>query len=129
MEDHQRKRTRRLIFLVLNTVLFFSFYRILLNFAELSQKTFPSFLVMLVYMLLLLGFTLAYLIYNRFFYREGLEREQLSPEWSEEEKDAFLEDAKRRKERSSWMLLIIFPLVVTFMIDTFDLFILDRIFR
>ena len=84
---------------------------------------------MLVYMLLLLGFTLAYLIYNRFFYREGLEREQLSPEWSEEEKDAFLEDAKRRKERSSWMLLIIFPLVVTFMIDTFDLFILDRIFR
>lgn len=125
MEDHQKKRTRRLIFLILNTVLFFSFYRILLNFAELSQKTFPSFVVMLVYMLLLLGFTIAYLIYNRFFYREGIERDQLPPEWSEAEKDAFLEDAKRRKARSSWMLLIIFPLVVTFMIDTFDLFILD----
>ena len=129
MDEQKRKKLKLLSILLLNTLLCFSLYRILLSFAELSQKTFASFVVMIVYMVLLLGFSLAYIIYNRFFYREGITPEQLSPTWSEEEKAAFFEDAKRRKARSKWMLLIIFPLVVTFMIDTFDLFILEPFFK
>ena len=128
-DDSKKKNTRYLALLIVNTVLFFSLYRILLNFAEMSQQTFPSFVVMVVYMALLLGFVLAYLIYNRFFYREGITVEQLSPLWSEEQKNDFIEDAKRRKARSKWMLLIIFPLVVTFMVDAFDLFVIDTFFR
>ena len=128
-DDSKKKNTRYLALLIVNTVLFFSLYRILLNFAEMSQQTFPSFVVMVVYMALLLGFVLAYLIYNRFFYREGITVEQLSPLWSEEQKNDFIEDAKRRKARSKWMLLIIFPLVVTFMVDAIDLFVIDTFFR
>ena len=128
-DNHQKKNVHYLVFLILNTVLFFSVYRILINLAELTQQTFASFVVMVVYLILLLGFVLAYLIYNRFLYRDGLSADQLPCAWSAEEKIAFIEDAKHRKARSRWMLLIIFPLVVTFMIDAFDLFVIDTFFR
>ena len=119
------KNIRYLILLCVNTILFFTVYRVLLSYGELTQETFYSFIAMTLYMALLLGFVLAYLIYNRFFYRKGVTPEQLPNEWSEAEKQAFLEDGARRMERSRWMLTIIFPLVVTFFIDAVDLFIID----
>lgn len=119
------KNIRYLILLCVNTILFFTVYRVLISYGELTQETFYSFIAMVLYMVLLLGFVLAYLIYNRFFYRRGVAPEQLPHEWSETEKHAFLEDGTRRMERSRWMLTIIFPLVVTFFIDAVDLFIID----
>ena len=63
----KRRRTRRHIFLlILNTVLFFGVYQALLYYAAVTDQTFWSFAVMLFYLLLTLGFTLGYLIYNRF---------------------------------------------------------------
>lgn len=114
-----------LVLLCVNTFLIFSVYRILLSYAELSQNTFYSFVAMVLYMALLLGFTLAYIIYNRFFYRQGVTPEQLPADWDEEKKAAFLADGKARIERSKWMLTVIFPLLVTFLVDAVDLFIFD----
>ncbi|MBQ8356407.1 MAG: hypothetical protein IJX39_01205 [Clostridia bacterium] len=125
----QNKNLRYLILLVVNSVLFFAVYRILLFYAEMTDKTFWSFVVMVLYLALLLGFVLGYLIYNRFLYRKGLTREQLPAEWSEEQKTSFLADGARRLERSKWMITIIFPLIVTFFIDAVDLFIIDTFFR
>lgn len=123
------KNTRYLMLLCVNTVLFFAVYRVLLSYGELTDNTFYSFVAMVLYMALLLGFTLAYLIYNRFFYRKGVTHEQLPTDWSAEKKVAFLADSARREERSRWMLTVIFPLVVTFFVDAVDLFILDTLFR
>ena len=120
---------RRLIILVVNTVLFFTLYRVLIYYGDMTQKTFGSFVTMIVYMALLLGFVLGYLIYNRFLYRKGLTREDLPDEWSEEEKTAFIEDGERRLQKSKWMMLIIFPLIFTFLMDAIDLFIIDEFFR
>ena len=126
LTPEQRQKNRHyLLLLALNTLLFFLVYRFFLTYTELTDRPFGSFVVMVVYMALLLGFGLAYLIYNRFFYRSGVTREQLSPDWSEEQKTAFLEDARERVEKSKWMLTIIFPLVVTFFIDAVQLFIID----
>ena len=47
-------------------------------------------------------------------------------DWSYEKMCAVTEEGKRRKEKSKWMLLIIIPLMFTFMFDMIDLFILDR---
>jgi membrane protein insertase Oxa1/YidC/SpoIIIJ len=124
-----RSALRRLILLVVNTLLFFTVYRVLIYYGDMTQKTFGSFVVMVTYMALLLGFVLAYLIYNRFLYRKGITREQLPDDWSEEEKTAFIEDGERRLKRSSWMMLIIFPLIFTFLMDAIDLFIIDEVFR
>ena len=122
-----RKSVMRAVLLLVNSILFFTVYRVLLFFAERTDNTWPSFVVMVLYLALLLGFTLAYLIYNRFLYRKGLTPDQLSPAWSEEQKAEFLADGERRLEKSRWMMLIIFPLVLTFFIDAFDLFILDML--
>ena len=124
-QTEQKNGIRHLILLGVNTVLFFAVYRILLTYAEMTEKTFASFLVLALYTVLLLGFLLGYLIYNRFLYRKGLTPEDLPAEWSEEKKTAFLADGARRLERSKWMMTIIFPLVLTFLIDAVDLFIFD----
>jgi hypothetical protein len=130
LTPEQRQKNRRYFgVLCLNTVLFFLVYRFFLTFAELTDRPFGSFVVMVVYMALLLVFVIAYLVYNRFFYRSGVTREQLSPEWSEEQKTDFLEDAQKRVEKSKWMLTVIFPLVVTFLIDAVELFIVDPFLR
>ncbi|MBQ3482566.1 MAG: hypothetical protein IJA78_00115 [Clostridia bacterium] len=130
MEDNtNKKHTRTLILLIVNTLLFFVVYRVLLYYAAMSDNTLGSFVVMVVYLFLLLGFVLAYLIYNRFFYRRGLTPEQLPDDWSAEQKTEFLADGERRMARSKWMLLIILPLIVTFLFDAVDLFIIDPFFR
>ena len=79
-------------------------------------------------MALLLGFTLAYLVYNRFFYKKGLTKEQLPDDWSEEKKEAFLADGENRMKKSRFMLLIIVPLIITFLFDTLYLFVLEPLF-
>ena len=125
----QKQNLRNLILLTVNTLLFFSLYRLLLHYAERTDDTYWSFLVMVLYLALLLGFTLGYLIYNRFLYRKGLTKEQLCPDWSEEQKDAFLADGERRLARSKWVMLIIFPILFTFLMDVTDLFFIDPLFR
>ncbi len=121
----QKKGIRHLILLAVNTVLFFAVYRLLLTYAEMSQQTLASFLVLTLYTALFLGFLLGYLIYNRFLYRKGLSPEDLPADWSEEKKTDFLADGARRLEKSKWMMTIIFPLALTFMIDAIDLFVFD----
>ena len=111
--------------MVANTVLFFTAYQLLLAFAERTDKTFASFLVLAVYTALFLGFLLAYLIYNRFLYRKNLTPEQLPDSWSAEQKEAFLADGAHRLERSKWMMTIIFPLALTFLFDAIYLFLID----
>lgn len=122
------QKFRYLVLLVVNTVLFFTVYRVLISYGELTDKTFLAFLSMVVYLTLLLGFTIAYLVYNRFFYRHGLTKDQLSDEWSDEEKEAFLADAAARVQKSKWMLTVIIPLLFTFLIDSLQLFIFEPVF-
>ena len=124
-ETQQKKGIRYLALLAVNTVLFFALYRLLLTYAEMSEKTFASFTVLALYTALFLGFLLGYLIYNRFLYRKGLTLEDLPADWSEEKKSEFLADGARRLEKSKWMMTIIFPLALTFFIDAIDLFIFD----
>lgn len=122
------QKFRYLVLLVVNTILFFTVYRVLISYGELTDKTFLAFLSMVLYLTLLLGFTIAYLVYNRFFYRHGLTKEQLSDEWSDEEKEAFLADAALRMQKSKWMLTVIIPLLFTFLIDSLQLFIFEPVF-
>ena len=121
----ENKNLRYLLVLALNTVLFFSFYRVLLYYAELAEDAVYSFCVMLLYMILLVGFVLGYLIYNRFLYRKGLTEEDLPDEMSAEEKQEFIADGNRRLERSKWMMLFIFPLALVLLMDAAELFIFD----
>ena len=121
----ENRNTRYMIILIINTILFFAVYKVLLYYAELTQITVYSFVVMVVYMALFVIFLMAYLIYNRFLYRKNLTPEDLPDTMSPEQKEAFIADGNLRLKKSKWMMLIILPLVVTFLIDAIDIFILE----
>lgn len=109
----------RLFFvLVLNTIILFVLYRVLVNRGYFVQ-------VFTVYGVALLALLCGYLIYNRGLVPQNLTRDQLPADWDEAKKDEFLADANRRIRRSKWMLTLIFPLCLTFAYEIIDLLILD----
>ena len=120
-------RTTYTILLCGNTVLLFVIYRVLIAYGEMTDKTIFSFVIMVIYLALLLGFSLAYVIYNRFFWRWGVTADRLPEAWSAVQKQQFLDLTEQRRERSKWLLLLIFPLIITFLFDAFDLFLLDGV--
>lgn len=108
---------RLLLIVVMNTIILFGVYRLLLQF-------FPQHyaLIMGVYLALTAGFVFAYFIYNRGMTRRNITPDMLPDEWSEEQKNAYIMDGVERMQRSKWMLTIIFPLVLTFLFDSIELF-------
>lgn len=82
-----------------------------------------QFAVMTIYMVAFAALLIAYIIYNRAFTRKGVTVEMLPDAWSDEEKKEYIEDGKRRIERSSWMLMIIIPLLITFIAEAMYLFV------
>ena len=108
---------KRLILLILVTLAVFLFYRVMMNFYYFE-------LVMIAYMVASVAFVLAYVIYNKGFSRRGVTREMLPDDWSEEQKNEFIEDGENRQARSRWMLIPIFAFVFTFAIDAVELFVL-----
>lgn len=112
------KNKKYLLPLLLNTVLFYAVYAVLNNT--------PFYIVVLwVYFVALTGFTLAYIIYNRGFSHRNITADMLSDTMTAEEKQKFLDDIKERSQKSKWMITIIFPLVMTFMIDIVILFMIE----
>lgn len=104
-----------LLIVAVNTVIIFGFYRLMLNFYYFEY-------VMGTYMIVMAGFIFGYLIYNRGMTRRNITIDMLPDEWSEEQKNEYIEDGQRRLTKSKWMLTIIFPLILTFLFDCIELF-------
>ena len=90
-----------LLIVVLNTIIFFGFYRLMMNFLYFE-------FVMGAYLVLTAGFVFGYFIYNRGLTRRNITPEMLPDEWSYEQKEAYIQDGKTRLQKSKWMLTIIF---------------------
>ena len=67
-------------------------------------------------------FLAVFLIYNRAFTRRGITVEMLPDSMTAEEKAEYVNDGKRRMEKSKWMLSVIIPLLVTIALDAIYLF-------
>lgn len=106
-----------LILLVVVTMTVFAIYRFLTDFYYFE-------VVLIVYMVLATAFLLTYVIYNRGFSRKGITPEMLPDTWSEEKKAEFVEDGKRRMQKSKWMLIPIFAFLFTFAFDLIELLVL-----
>ena len=105
----------KMLLLVLVVAVIFGFYRASLNFSFFK-------IVLWVYLAALPIFILAYFIYNKGMSAKGVTEDMLPDEWSDEEKIKFIEDGKQRLKKSSWMLMIIVGLLLTFSIDLIELF-------
>ena len=103
--------------LVLVTLAVFLFYRVTMEY--------PIFeIVMIAYMVISVAFVVAYLIYNRGMTRRGVTVDMLPDDWSEEQKQEFVEDGIRRQKKSKWMILPIFAFLFTFAVDAVELFVI-----
>ena len=113
------KKVKTALLLVLNTVLFLTAYLLFIQINEIATLT--------VYSVVTAVFVFSYVIYNRGFSRRNVTPEMLPPEWSYEKRCEFIEDGHRRLEKSKWMLLVIFPLIVVYAFELFSIYILPML--
>lgn len=122
--ERARAEKRRYIKIVLiNTILIYGLYVILINLLPFAYP-----IIFIVYFSALAISSFGYVFYNRGFTRKNLTVEMLPMSWSEQEKTEYIEDGKRRAQKSRWCLAIIFPLIFTFFIEMFYLFIYQEHF-
>ena len=81
--------------------------------------------VMIAYFVVFAVLIITYLLYNRGFVNKDVTEDMLPSDWSEEKKQAFLEDNRRRAERSRWMMIVIIPFIIVFMCEALYLFVWD----
>lgn len=118
-KERKPRSIRLLLILIMNTVIALGLYE-LGNYFEF----YPTFWI---YFALTLGFSLAYLIYNRGLARDKITPEMLPPDWSAEKKCEFFAVRDKRKKDSKWMLTVIIPLFATLAFDMVNLFFLDTL--
>ena len=118
-----RKRRKKLFLTItaVNTLISYVAYVVLMQLPIYNVAFFS-------YLILLAGFSFGYVFYNRGFTRNNVTAEMLPSSWSDEEKFAYINDARVRKDKSQWCLTIIFPLVFTFFMDIMYLFIYEPYF-
>ena len=79
--------------------------------------------VMIAYFVAFAAFLITYLAYNRGFVNKDVTVDMLPADWSEEKKQDFVEGNRRRAEKSRWMVTVIIPFVVVFMVEAMYLFV------
>ena len=85
--------------------------------------------VMITYFAVFAVLLVVYLAYNRGFVNKNVTVEMLPPDWSEEKKQAFVEAEKTRAEKSRWMVTLIIPFVVVFMVEVLYLFVWEGMLK
>ncbi len=119
MSQEQKYGRKYVIMLFVNTVVLLLAYLILIRFFPLAT--------LIGYTAVAAVVSLSYVIYNRGFARKNLKPENLPDTMSEEEKLEYIEDGKRRLERSKWVITLIIPLIVIYAYEVIDIFVLPSI--
>jgi multisubunit Na+/H+ antiporter MnhB subunit len=116
-EKPSKKNVITLCATVVVALLLLAFYYFSMNFEFFR-------FVMWGYMIALAALVIAYIIYNKGMYLKGVTEEMLPDEMSIEEKRALIDGAKRRLERSKWMIMLIIGFIFTFAVEAVLLFVL-----
>ena len=109
---------RRALMLVMSTACAMGFYFFLSStslwkFAVIEYVAVASVLIV------------AYFIVNRAFTGSGVTYEMLPDTMTHEEKEEYLADVAERERKTRPMLMVIFPVIITLLVDLFRLFVLD----
>ena len=109
---------RRMLLLVAITVALATLYYILPAFGFLYAPH--------VYLAAGGGLALGYVIYNRGFNTRGKTVDMLPEHIPVEKRQQMIQDGARRFESSRWVLLILLPILLVFMIDIIYLFMIPE---
>ncbi len=109
---------RRALGLVLSTILAMGIYFFL-------SSTSLWKIAVIAYVAIASVLIVAYFIVNRAFTGSGVTYEMLPDTMTHKEKEEYLADVADRERRSRPMLMVIFPVIITLLVDLFRLFVLD----
>lgn len=115
MKLPESKKKIALIVLV-NFIVFFVLY--------LVGVRINAYVTFIIYTVLFGVTVLGYIIYNRGFTRKNVTLDMLPEEWPPEKKTEFIEDGKRRIEKSKWVLTIMLPMVAIYAYELIDIYIM-----
>lgn len=110
---------KRAITLVLSTAFAMGLYFVLMNVYSLWK------IVVIGYVAIASVLIIVYFIINRAFTGSGVTYEMLPDTMTHDEKEEYLADVAERERRSRPLLMVIFPVVITLLVDLFRLFVLD----
>lgn len=110
---------KRALTLFLSTTFAMGLYFFLMNVYSLWK------FVIIAYVAVASVLIIAYFIINRAFTGRGVTYEMLPDTMSRDEKEEYLADVAAREERSRPLLLVIFPIIITLLVDLFRLFVID----
>lgn len=117
----KRKKLKDLLWVLLVFIPVYGIFRVAVHFE--IKYIYPIYLAALTVLLVL------FMFYNRGFSTTVPTHEMLPDEWNAEEKDKYISDCKKGKARAKKIMIFIFPLILTFLIDAFCLFVLDSFFQ
>ncbi|MBO5701985.1 MAG: hypothetical protein J6S71_06065 [Clostridia bacterium] len=110
---------KRALILLLSTAFAMGLYFFLMNIYSLWK------FVVIAYVAVASVLIIAYFIINRAFTGSGVTYEMLPDTMTHDEKEEYLADVADREKRSRPLLLVIFPVIITLLVDLFRLFVLD----
>ena len=120
MKLPESKKKIALIILA-NFIVFFVLYLV-----GVRLNAYVTFLVFTV----LFGVTvIGYIIYNRGFTRKNVTLDMLPEEWPPEKKTEFIEDGKRRLEKSKWVLLVMLPMIGIYAYELIDIYVMPIVMQ
>lgn len=120
-DPHKQQEAKKLMtLLVSNSIVILTVY-----FVLNSLEFWP---ILFIYMGIAAVLVIIYVIYNRGFVYKDATPEMLPDTLPYEQRVATLEEAKARLSRSRWMLTLILPFLLAFMLDALYLFILSDLF-
>lgn len=112
-----KSETKKLMLCLLaNAVLMIALY-----FAIPALTRFPY--MPQIYLAAGAGLGIYFVIYNRGFVGKGATPDQLPDTMTLAEKQKFIEDSQERMQRSRWVLTVLIPILITYMIDMVYLFV------
>ena len=109
---------RRALMLAMSTVCAMGFYFFL-------SSTSLWKVAVIAYVAVASVLIVAYFIVNRAFTGSGVTYEMLPDTMTHKEKEEYLADVVERERKSRPMLMVIFPVIITLLVDLFRLFVLD----
>ena len=110
---------KRALILVCSTVIAMGLYFYMMNIYSLWK------FVVIAYVAVASVLIIAYFIINRAFTGRGVTYEMLPDTMTHDEKEEYLADVADRERRSRPLLLVIFPIIITLLVDLFRLFVID----
>ena len=76
----------------------------------------------ILYTAVALGAAIYYVVYNRGVLSGKVTPEMLPADWSDEQKQAFIDDMTARRQKSKWVQLILIPMVFVYAFELLEFY-------